>query len=144
GDRVAIIGGTSHTMEWLRKRFPLVEFLHHEPPMGLRHNSEARRAAASFLASSKSRFAIVAVGSPQQEMIANEVREFPGATGVALCIGAGLEFLTGEKKRSPRVLQKLGLEWGYRLAANPRRLWRRYLVDGMRIFPIYLRWRGRP
>jgi spore germination cell wall hydrolase CwlJ-like protein len=41
-------------------------------------------------------------------------------------------------------VQRLGLEWAHRLATNPRRLWRRYLVDGVRIFPIYLRWRGAP
>jgi exopolysaccharide biosynthesis WecB/TagA/CpsF family protein len=144
GDRIALVGGTSETFERLRARFPDVDLLHHEPPMGLRHNAQARRAAAAFLARSKARFAFIAVGSPQQEMIAREAREHPGMTGVALCIGAGLEFLTGEQKRAPRVLQKLGLEWAHRLATNPRRLWRRYLVEGVKIFPIYLRWRGAP
>jgi spore germination cell wall hydrolase CwlJ-like protein len=77
-------------------------------------------------------------------MIANEVRKHPGATGVALCIGAALEFLTDEQKRAPRFLQRFGLEWAHRLATNPRRLWRRYLVEGVKVFPIYLRWRGAP
>ena len=77
-------------------------------------------------------------------MIAKEAREYPGSTGVALCIGAALEFLTGEQKRAPRFLRTFGLEWAHRLVTNPRRLWRRYLVDGVRIFPIYLRWRGAP
>ena len=142
GERVAVIGGTRKTLKRLRARYPEVEFLHHEPPMGLRNNAEARRAAIAFLASASARFAFIAVGSPQQEMIAKEAREHPGMTGVALCIGAALEFLTGEQKRAPRVLQKLGLEWAYRLSTHPRRLWRRYLIEGVRIFPIYLRWRG--
>jgi exopolysaccharide biosynthesis WecB/TagA/CpsF family protein len=144
GDRVAVVGGTRDTVERLRARFPDVEFLHHEPPMGLRSNAQARKAAAAFIASANTRFAFIAVGSPQQEMIAREVREIPGATGVGLCIGAGLEFLTGEQKRAPRAMQKLGLEWAHRLGSNPRRLWRRYLLEGVRIFPIYLRWRGTP
>src|SRR5205807_2139241 len=40
---------------------------------------------------------------------------------------------------------RLGLEWAHRLATNPQRLWRRYLLEGPRIFPIYLAWvlRGR-
>jgi exopolysaccharide biosynthesis WecB/TagA/CpsF family protein len=142
GDRVAVIGGNAKTVAGLRGKFPEIEFLHHEPPMGLRSNAKARTAAAAFIARSKVRFAFIAVGSPQQEMIAREARQLAGATGVALCIGAGLEFLTGEQKRAPRIMQSLGLEWAHRLATNPRRLWRRYLVEGMRIFPIYLGWRG--
>ena len=113
--------------------------------MGLRTNAAARSEAAAFLASAKARFGFVTVGSPQQEMIACEAAEGPGAGGIALCIGAGLEFLTGDQKRAPRQLQMAGLEWAHRLATNPRRLWRRYLVEGPRIFAIYLAWvtRGR-
>jgi exopolysaccharide biosynthesis WecB/TagA/CpsF family protein len=145
GDRIAIVGATPELLERLRERFPAVEFLHHVPPMGLRSNAEARREAAAFLASAKARFGFVTVGSPQQEMIASEVRQIAGARGMALCVGAGLEFLTGDQKRAPRLLQRLGLEWAHRLATNPRRLWRRYLVEGPRIFPIYVGWvlRGR-
>ena len=145
GDRVAVVGATAAFLEKLRERYPEVEFLHHTPPMGLRSNEKARRKAAEFVAGSKARFTFITVGSPQQEMIAHEAGELPGASGMALCVGAGLEFLTGDQKRAPRQLQLLGLEWAHRLATNPRRLWRRYLVEGPRIFPIYLSWllRGR-
>ena len=94
--------------------------------MGLRGNAEARSDAAAFLASAKARFGFITVGSPQQEMIANEAREMPGAGGVVLCVGAGLEFLTGDQQRAPRPLQRLGLEWAYRLYQEPARLARRY------------------
>ena len=145
GDRIAVVGATAAFLDRLRNRYPGVEFLHHTPPMGLRSNVKARRDAAAFLASAKARFGFVTVGSPQQEMIAHEAGQLPGATGVALCVGAGLEFLTGDQKRAPRQLQQVGLEWAHRLTTNPRRLWRRYLVEGPRIFPIYLGWslRGR-
>jgi N-acetylglucosaminyldiphosphoundecaprenol N-acetyl-beta-D-mannosaminyltransferase len=145
GDRIAIVGAAPEFLDRLRTRYPGVDFLHHVPPMGLRTNAKARREAAAFVAESNARFSFVTVGSPQQEMIANEAGQLPGAVGMALCVGAGLEFLTGDQKRAPRVLQRLGLEWAHRLATNPRRLWRRYLVEGPRIFPIYLSWalRGR-
>ena len=145
GDRIAIVGSTPAFLERLRARYPGVEFLHHVPPMGLRTNAAARSEAAAFLASAKARFGFVTVGSPQQEMIASEAGGRPGAGGIALCIGAGLEFLTGDQKRAPRQLQMAGLDWAHRLATNPRRLWRRYLVEGPRIFAIYLAWvtRGR-
>lgn len=143
GEKIALIGGTEESLGRLRAKYPDFEFHHHSPPMGLRRNLDARRSAASFIASSKARFALIAVGAPQQEMIAREARNLPNAGGVSLCIGAGLEFLTGEQKRAPRFLRALNLEWAHRLATNPRRLWRRYLGDGLKILPIYIRWLGR-
>jgi exopolysaccharide biosynthesis WecB/TagA/CpsF family protein len=108
--------------------------------MGLRNNAAARRAAAAFIAESGARFSFIAVGSPQQEMIAAEVRAIPGAVGTSLCVGASLEFLTGEVKRAPRLVQRLSLEWAHRLLSDPKRLWRRYLVEGPRIFLLTYRW----
>jgi N-acetylglucosaminyldiphosphoundecaprenol N-acetyl-beta-D-mannosaminyltransferase len=140
GETVAVIGGTDALLARLRARFPHFDFCHFAPPMGLRHNLQARRSAAEFIAASNARFAFIAVGAPQQEMIASEARNRPGASGVALCIGASLDFLIGEQKRAPKLLQRLNLEWAHRLATNPRRLWRRYLVDGLKIFPIYVWW----
>lgn len=140
GDTVAVVGSTPACIAELRKRFPKISLVHHEPPMNLRSDSPARRAAADFIVSSGARFSMIAVGSPQQEMIAHELSSNGAARGTALCIGAGLDFVTGSQRRAPRLLQSMGLEWAHRLASNPRRLWRRYLVDGMRIIPIYLRW----
>lgn len=141
GEIIAVVGGTEAFLDRLRARFPELHFRHFAPPMGLRHNPQGRRSAAAFIAASNARFTFIAVGAPQQEMIAWDARKLPGAGGMALCIGAGLEFLTGEQRRAPRLLQRLHLEWAHRLASNPRRLWRRYLVEGLKIFPIFLRWR---
>lgn len=140
GDRVAVVGATRDFLDRLRARYSDVEFLHHAPPMGLRKNAEARREAATFLAKSKPRFGFITVGSPQQEMIAHEAGQYLDATGITLCVGAGLEFLTGDQRRAPRGVQRMGLEWAHRLASDPRRLWRRYLLEGPQIFLIYLRW----
>jgi len=144
GDRIAIVGGDAGLLTALRKKYRRVEFLHHSPPMGLRRNAAARRAAAEFIAHSGARFSFIAVGSPQQELIAAEVKAFPAATGTALCIGAGLDFLTGRQRRAPRMARRLGLEWAHRLLSNPRRMWRRYLVEGPRIFVLAYRWGGHP
>ena len=143
GDRVALIGGSSKSLERLRKKYPEIAFIHHQPAMNLRNDAGARRQAAAFAAASDARFTFIAVGSPQQEMIAHETRAFAGAGGIALCVGASLDFLTGKQKRAPKLMQALGVEWAHRLATNPRRLWRRYLIEGMAIFPIYFNWRRR-
>jgi exopolysaccharide biosynthesis WecB/TagA/CpsF family protein len=56
-----------------------------------------------------------------------------------LCIGAAVEFALGLKKRAPNLVSRLGLEWAHRLAQEPHRLWRRYLVTGPKVFVIFAR-----
>lgn len=139
GDRVAVVGGDAAMVADLRRRFPGVHLLHYEPPMGLRRNEAARLEAARFIADANARFSFIAVGSPQQEMIAAAVREFPQATGMALCIGASLDFITERQRRAPRIMQQLSIEWLHRLLSDPKRMWRRYLVEGPRIFAMAAR-----
>lgn len=67
----------------------------------------------------------VAFGAPKQEKFINMHRQ-RWYIPLALGIGGSLDFLAGEQKRSPVFLQKIGLEWFWRLSTNPKRLWRRY------------------
>ena len=139
GDHVAIVGGSSDLVRRLSSKYPHIEFVHHDPPMGLRQNIAAQDAAAAFIAQAGCRFTFIAVGSPQQELIAARVK---GGTGFALCIGAALEFLTGDQIRAPALFRRTGMEWAYRLGSDPRRMWRRYLLEGPRIFGLAWRWRA--
>lgn len=140
GDRIAIVGGDAELLGLLGRDHPQVEFVQHCPPMGLLHNPAARRAAAEFIAKERARFSFICVGSPQQELIAAEAAKLGTATGMAFCIGAALEFITGQTKRAPRFARRLGLEWAHRLLTDPGRLWRRYLVEGPAIFLLAYRW----
>jgi N-acetylglucosaminyldiphosphoundecaprenol N-acetyl-beta-D-mannosaminyltransferase len=71
---------------------------------------------------------LVALGAPKQELfIHRAVDDLRPA--VALGIGAGLDFFTGTVKRAPRWMSEAGMEWLYRLGQEPRRLWRRYLIN---------------
>jgi N-acetylglucosaminyldiphosphoundecaprenol N-acetyl-beta-D-mannosaminyltransferase len=142
GDRIAIVGGDGELLARLKSKFPGVDFVHHEPPMGLMRNPSARRRAAEFIAGQRPRFTFICVGSPQQELIASEAGRVEGSQGLALCVGAALEFITGTRKRAPRLARRLGLEWAHRLLTNPRRMWRRYLIEGPAIFLLAYRWRG--
>ncbi len=73
---------------------------------------------------------LVALGSPKQEHVCLAVRSaLPAAWTIG--VGASLSFLTGHMTRAPLLLQKLGLEWAHRLAHEPTRLARRYLVDDL-------------
>ena len=139
--RIAVVGGDEALMHALLSRYPRYNWLAHHPPMGVRTNPLARRAIVDFVAASDADLVLLAIGAPQSEMICHEIKHHGGARGTALCIGASLEFLAGTKTRAPRFMQQLGLEWLYRLLSEPRRLWRRYLVVGPRIFMIWWRWR---
>jgi N-acetylglucosaminyldiphosphoundecaprenol N-acetyl-beta-D-mannosaminyltransferase len=59
----------------------------------------------------------------------------------ALCVGATIDFLAGDKKRAPRWMRRTGIEWVHRLASEPRRLLGRY-ARGAWIFPQLI-WRQR-
>jgi exopolysaccharide biosynthesis WecB/TagA/CpsF family protein len=141
GDRIAVVGGDDALISALASRFTGVKFVHHAPPMGMRDKPAAIASAAEWIAASGARFILIAVGSPQGEMLAAAVRRFPAATGMALSIGASLDFITGRQTRAPRWMQQLSLEWAHRLLSDPRRMWRRYLVEGPRIFLLAARYR---
>ena len=141
GDRVAIVGGDEAMVDELKRKYPAIRFAQHCPPMGLMGNAAARTEAARFIVGQKARFTFLCVGSPQQELIAAEASRIGGGRGMAFCIGAAIEFITGQTKRAPQFARRLGLEWAHRLVTNPRRLWRRYLVEGPAIFVLAYRWR---
>lgn len=143
GDAVCLVGGRAADAARLRALHPGLRIEHHDAPMGLRSDPAARAAAVDAAVAAGARVTLFAVGSPQQEMLAHAMKVHPDARGTALCIGASVDFLTGVERRAPRVVQRLGLEWSWRLLGNPRRLARRYLVEGPAIFPMVWRWRRR-
>lgn len=139
-DRVCLIGGHAGHPASLGRLYPGIEVVQHIPPMGLQNDPVARAAATQFAVRSAARVILLAVGSPQQELLAAEMAHIPGIRGTALCIGASVDFIVGERRRAPMPLRRVGLEWTWRLATEPRRLARRYLVEGPRIFPMAWRW----
>jgi len=85
---------------------------------------EADRAIET-IKKSGARICIVALGAPKQEIFAEHARAGGLACGM-ICSGASLDFLAGTQIRAPGLFRKLGLEWIWRLATNPRRLAKRY------------------
>lgn len=141
GDRVCLIGGDAQDGDMLAVRYPGITIIQHRPPMGLRHDAAARAKAVEDAVAAQARFVLFAVGSPQQELLAHEMAARPDACGTGLCIGASIDFLTGRQNRAPRIVQQMSMEWAWRLLTDPRRLAKRYLVEGPAIFPMVLRWR---
>jgi exopolysaccharide biosynthesis WecB/TagA/CpsF family protein len=139
-DVVVLVGGSVQQANELRTKFKLNSLLHIDPPMNFISNEKAVEDCLHAIeAASPFRFCFLAIGSPQQEIIAYKLKERGTARGLGLCIGAAVNFLTGVEKRAPLFVQQLGFEWLYRLLRDPRRLARRYLVRGPRIFPLLWR-----
>jgi N-acetylglucosaminyldiphosphoundecaprenol N-acetyl-beta-D-mannosaminyltransferase len=71
----------------------------------------------------------IGLGSPKQDRIASELSKLTGKLCIA--IGAAIEFVSGEKKEAPKILQSLYLEWLFRLFSDPKRLLKRYTVQNI-------------
>lgn len=139
GKRVAIVGGDQAMLPDLNERFPDIELLQHIPPMEVLNKPVAVSTIEAFVASSACDYVLFTIGSPQSEIIAHECLAGGRCRGVALCVGASIEFVLRRKARAPVWMQQARLEWAFRLMSEPGRLWRRYLVNGPRIAMIVSR-----
>lgn len=136
-DRLVVIGSSEEQVAALRARYGFTNIAHHNPPMGFIKDPQAVEACLQFVeAASPFRFCFLAVGSPQQEKVAHALAARGRARGLALCIGASINFLTGGEKRAPGLFQKLGVEWIYRLFQDPKRMFRRYVINGPRVLKL--------
>ncbi|HZW88770.1 MAG TPA: WecB/TagA/CpsF family glycosyltransferase [Myxococcaceae bacterium] len=102
------------------------------PVVGLDGSVDA--AVLDRVRSAKPALLLVGLGSPKQELFIDRHRATLGSA-VCFACGAVIDFLAGELPRAPRWMARTGLEWAYRLGREPRRLWRRYLVND----PAFLR-----
>ena len=93
---------------------------------------------ATRLAASRADLVLMAFGAPKQELLIARIFERV-RPAVLLGIGASLDFIAGTVKRAPPIFRTTGFEWLYRLGQEPRRLWRRYLINDPKFALILLR-----
>ncbi|HYD10638.1 MAG TPA: WecB/TagA/CpsF family glycosyltransferase [Acidimicrobiales bacterium] len=134
GSRVGFLGG-SETL-----RAPLADAIAHRwpalfvtghwtPPREVVEDPGASSEVASAIEAADTDILVVGLGKPRQEVwIARHAAE-TGAK-VSCAFGASAEFVAGWQQRAPEAISKVGGEWLYRLAKDPRRLARRYLAEG--------------
>lgn len=88
------------------------------------------RDLALRLAAHPRKVVALCLGSPKQERLFTDLdRRHAGIGGVFVCVGAAVDFAAGTVARAPAAMRALGLEWLFRLLSEPRRLWRRYVLD---------------
>jgi N-acetylglucosaminyldiphosphoundecaprenol N-acetyl-beta-D-mannosaminyltransferase len=139
--RILVVGPRRDVAAALRAAYPDLNFDILPAPAGLSQNAELRLAIARACVHRQWDIVLLCVGCPAQELIARQIAELGRQSGIALCVGASIDFLTGVRTRAPRWVQRLSLEWAYRLVQEPRRLWRRYLVESPKILRIFLKTR---
>lgn len=139
GRRLGVLGGTAEVQGLLRERLrsthPGIELAGTWAPTRaeLADGTTAARIADEIRAAGIE-VLLVSLGKPRQERWIAENAERAGAR-VLLAFGAVVDFLAGRVTRAPAPVAALGMEWAWRLALEPRRLARRYLVEGP---PAYL------
>jgi N-acetylglucosaminyldiphosphoundecaprenol N-acetyl-beta-D-mannosaminyltransferase len=142
GWRVSVLGGMPGQESMLLERFaavyPGLQVTLRSPPMGFDYRTDEGRAAVEWVNGSNADIVFVCLGFPRQSLWSIHNRQHLNA-GLVLCVGAAMEFALGLKSRAPAWMQTSGLEWLWRLASEPQKLWRRYLIRDPQFLRIVAR-----
>ena len=111
----------------------------HSPSFQFLDNWEENNAIIRTINDSKATVLAIGVGAPKQEKWLLRHRDRLENIKVAMAIGATIDFEAGQTKRAPAWIGDLGLEWLYRLLREPKRLWKRYLVEDVVFFRLLAR-----
>lgn len=107
------------------------------PPMGFERDPAETARIAEQLRAARPDIVYVALGSPKQERLICSIRSaLPQAWWLG--VGISFSFVCGEVNRAPRWMQRVGLEWLHRLVQEPRRLFKRYILQGLPFVPRLL------
>jgi N-acetylglucosaminyldiphosphoundecaprenol N-acetyl-beta-D-mannosaminyltransferase len=125
----------------LRRRYPALIVAGAEPSKFRAISPEEQVAVANRIVASGASIAMVGLGCPRQEVFAYEMKDLLSMP--LLAVGAAFPFIAGELLQAPPAMQRLGLEWLFRLKEEPMRLWRRYvLLNPYYLFLLAGQWLG--
>lgn len=134
GVPVGFFGGTKQSLDLVKKnlmkKYLELQIVYSFNPPFRPHTKEEDGQVVKDITSSGARILFVGLGCPKQERWMAEHKDRIPA--VMLGVGAAFDFIAGLKPQAPLWMQNTGLEWLFRLATEPRRLWRRYLYHNPR------------
>ena len=113
----------------------------YSPPFGFENDNAEILKINKIISDAHPHLLIVCFGCPKQEKWIYENYQKYDAM-VSICAGATVDFLAGNVNRAPKWMSDNGLEWFYRFIQEPRRLFKRYFVDDMRIFLLTWKYRN--
>jgi N-acetylglucosaminyldiphosphoundecaprenol N-acetyl-beta-D-mannosaminyltransferase len=110
----------------------------YSPPFGFENDPVELKKMSRMIKEAKPDILFVGLGAPKQE---RWIKQYHKELGVPVSMGVGVtfEFIAGIVKRAPKWMQSAGLEWLWRLMMEPRRLWKRYLVDDLQFFKLLVK-----
>jgi exopolysaccharide biosynthesis WecB/TagA/CpsF family protein len=133
---IFLFGGTEQLLELLSnrlcERFPNLQIAGTLPSKFRRLEPNEKQEVVDTIRASGATITFVGLGCPRQEVWAFEFRE--ALSMPLLAVGAAFNFHAGLLAQAPPLMQRLGLEWLFRLVCEPRRLWKRYML----LNPAYL------
>lgn len=140
GVSVGFYGGSEPVLNSLVKvvslRHPDLKIVFRESPPFRTLAPDEDTAVVDRITSSEVSLLFVGLGCPKQEMwVADHLGRIPA---VMLGVGAAFDFIAGTKPQAPRWMMRIGLEWLFRLACEPRRLARRYFAHNPRFVGLFL------
>lgn len=122
----------------LKRQMPLLEICGtHSPSFVFDKDNAESDKIVRMLQEAKPDILFVGVGSPRQEKWIYKYKDCYNIP-VSISVGISFDYAAGTVKRAPQWMQRSGLEWAGRLLAEPRRLWKRYLIDDMKFFGLVL------
>ena len=111
----------------------------YSPSYGFENNQKEIEEIIKMINNVKPDILAVGLGAPKQEKFIYRYKDRLNVP-ISLAIGASIDFEAGNIKRAPLFMQKCGLEWVYRLYKEPKRMFKRYLVDDLKIIKIILKY----
>lgn len=111
----------------------------HSPSFGFERNEEECQRIIDMVNRSRATVLAVGVGAPKQEKWIIKHRGLMPEVKIFLAVGAAIDFEAGHKQRAPQWMSEVGIEWLHRLFSEPKRLWKRYLIEDIYFFWLVLK-----
>lgn len=146
GAKVFLLGGTDKSVQAAKDKInqrtnSQVVVGAYSPPFGFEKSEAETDRIIDLIRNSGANTLAIGVGAPKQEKwVCTHLQKMPEITRY-LAIGATIEFESGNLQRAPKWMTQMGLEWLFRLAQEPKRLAKRYLVEDMPVFFLLLKQR---
>lgn len=144
GYTVFILGGKDGIAEQakqkLEQKHPGIKIVGtYAPPLGFEKDDAELAKTNALITQANPDLLIACLGCPKQEkFIYENIHKYEAK--VSVCAGATVDFLAGNVKRAPKWMSDCGLEWFYRFTQEPKRLFKRYFVDDMKIFGLAIKY----
>jgi N-acetylglucosaminyldiphosphoundecaprenol N-acetyl-beta-D-mannosaminyltransferase len=123
----------------LKKKYPDLKIVGtYSPPYNFINDKEENEKIINLIKGTEPDILLVGLGAPKQEKWIYKYHEHCNVP-VSIGVGATFDFISGNIKRAPSLFQKTGLEWCWRLMQEPKRLWKRYLVDDTKFLLLLLK-----